>query len=82
MFEANDDRHFNRRDPYIDRQSVKITTLHGLCTDLLHTTISETEFLDRDAMESKALQTIYVNEAFEEAMSNEYPTHKRFLSRR
>lgn len=32
-------------------------------------------------MESKTLQILYVNESFDEAMSAEYPTHRKFLSK-
>ncbi|TGR35908.1 hypothetical protein EN842_55775, partial [bacterium M00.F.Ca.ET.199.01.1.1] len=40
-------------------QSVKVTTLHELCGELLRYEISDTELLDRDAFESKQSQLLY-----------------------
>ena len=48
--------------------------------ELLNREISETEFIDRDAMESKQLQTIYVSEALDLSLKDDYPTHSKFLS--
>jgi hypothetical protein len=80
FFDANDKDNFHNRDPYTSLQSLTITTLHRICGDLLHTRISETEFLDRDAMDSKELQQLYINESLEEAFEVDFGTHKRFLS--
>ncbi len=61
-------------------QTLKLATLQQLCGELLRREISETEFLDRDAMESKQLQVLYVDEALKATMNEDYPTHKKFLS--
>lgn len=80
LFDANDEDNLSRLDRYTSRQSLRVTTLHELCTDLLNTEISETEFLDRDAMESKNAQLLYVEEALKETLERDFTTHKPFLS--
>lgn len=80
LFDANDAQGFSRRDRYTDAQSLKITTLQELCAELLNTDVSESEFLDRDAMESKNAQLLYVNEAVEEVMRKDFSTYQKFLS--
>lgn len=60
--------------------SLKICTLSELCAEILHQSISESEFIDRDAMESKELQLLYIAEAMSLAMQKDYSGHKRFLS--
>ncbi|WP_321844605.1 UvrD-helicase domain-containing protein [Paraburkholderia bannensis] len=61
-------------------QILKITTLQELCSELLHQDISESELVDRDAYESKQIQTLYAREAVEYAMEKEFLSHKPFLS--
>jgi len=80
LFEANDPSSFLEGAAQFRSQSLKLTTLQQLCGELLRREIKETEFLDRDAMESKQLQILYVNEALSAAMKADYPTHKSFLS--
>ena len=80
IIEANDPWNYLQRSPRTDLQTLKVTTLQQLCAELLNREISESEFLDRDAMESKQLQTLYVLEAVNSAMAEDYPTHKKFLS--
>jgi hypothetical protein len=80
LFTANDADNFAGRDRYTNKQSLQITTLHELCGQLLNTEISENEFLDRDAMESKNAQLLYVTEAVHEVLARDLETHRRFLS--
>lgn len=47
---------------------------------MLNTEISESEFLDRDAMESKNAQLLYISEAVHEVLENDLETHRHFLS--
>jgi hypothetical protein len=77
IVEANDPSRFSDESKL---QSLKLTTLQQLCGELLERDISETEFLDRDAMESKVLQFWYVTEAFNTTMAEDYHTHQSFLS--
>lgn len=79
LMDANDEDAFSHNDRY-NQQYMNITTLHELCGKLLNTEILETEFLDRDAMESKNTQLLYVNEALQEAIGNEFPSYKSLLS--
>ncbi|WP_080693863.1 UvrD-helicase domain-containing protein [Ralstonia pickettii] len=66
--------------PFGRLQTLKITTLQELCAELLHQDISESELVDRDAYESKQIQTLYAREAVEYAMEKEFPSHEPFLS--
>ena len=61
-------------------QFLNLTTLQQLCGELMHRDISETEFLDRDAMESKHLQLMHVEDALQQTLTVAYETYKRFLS--
>jgi hypothetical protein len=61
-------------------QTLKLTTLQQLCSELLRREIHESEFLDRDAMESKQLQAMYVEEAFKSVMKEAYATYKAIIS--
>lgn len=61
-------------------QSVNVTTLQAYCAEVLNTEISESEFLDRDAFESKQAQLLYTLEALEEAISDHLPTHRSLMS--
>jgi superfamily I DNA/RNA helicase len=80
VIEANDPWGYLQRDPRIKLQTLRLTTLQQLCAELLNREISESEFLDRDAMESKQLQTLYISEALSAALKDDYPTHRKFLS--
>ena len=71
---------YQRRSSSNSAQFLDVTTLHQWCAARLGSTLSEVEFLDRDAADSKELQLLYVGESFDEAMSDDFPTHHRFLS--
>ncbi|KAB0671150.1 hypothetical protein F6V30_00725 [Oryzomonas sagensis] len=59
---------------------VTVTTLHEWCVNNIRVNISETELIDRDAMDSKDAQLLYIVQAFDEAMSNDFTTYKKILS--
>jgi UvrD/REP helicase N-terminal domain len=80
LVETNDQHNFLNASAATDLQSLELTTLQQLCAGLLQRDVSETEFLDRDAMESKQLQLLYVNEAFNSVMREDYETYKKILS--
>jgi superfamily I DNA/RNA helicase len=61
-------------------QTMKVCTLSELCAEQLRQAISDAEFIDRDAMESKGLQLLYIAEALDEAMKSDFASHERFLS--
>jgi superfamily I DNA/RNA helicase len=75
-----DPNEYCKRDRTLERVSLKVCTLSELCAEQLAHQISEAEFIDRDALESKDTQLLYINEAFQEAMKDDYSSHERFVS--
>lgn len=75
-----DPDNFADRDRFLEKNTLKVCTLSELCAEQLAQHISESEFIDRDALESKETQLLYVNEAYCSAMENDFPSHERFLS--
>lgn len=71
---------FSDRDPQLESRFLKVCTLSELCADQLRQHISASEFIDRDAMESKGFQLLYIAESLEKVMRIDYPSHKRYLS--
>ncbi|RVJ77339.1 UvrD-helicase domain-containing protein [Sinorhizobium medicae] len=71
---------FTGSDRNVSSQTLKVCTLSELCAEELRQSISESEFIDRDAMESKGLQLLYISEALQEAMRDDFPSHERFLT--
>lgn len=80
LFDSNDSGELHRRSRTEFRQTVAISTLQGWCGKLLQSAISESEFLDRDAMEARDTRLLYVVESVEETAAKELPTLKNFLS--
>jgi hypothetical protein len=77
---AIDENAFYAADRNHDLQTLRICTLSDICGELLRQSISESEYIDRDAMESKALQLLYIEEALNEAMTKDFSSHQKFLS--
>ena len=71
---------YSERDRTLDETSLKVCTLSELCALQLAQQVSEAEFVDRDALESKETQLLYINESLIEAMNEDFPSHERFLS--
>jgi len=75
---------FSEIDQYLDRHhgslSLTVTTLQEWCVNFLGTNLSETEFLDRDAQDSKVIQLMYLEQAFDEAKKNDFSSFKLFCS--
>ncbi|AWH87332.1 UvrD-helicase domain-containing protein [Limnobaculum parvum] len=61
-------------------QSVVVTTLQEWCIENLGNRIEATEYLDSDAFESKQTQLLYINEAVEDFMINDYAGALSFIS--
>jgi hypothetical protein len=80
LFQPELDKGTISSDGVMSLQSVKITTLQAYCAEVLNTEISEAEFLDRDAFESKQVQLLYTLEALDEAIDVHLPTHRPFMS--
>ncbi|MBR0999623.1 superfamily I DNA/RNA helicase [Bradyrhizobium barranii subsp. barranii] len=77
---AIDSEGFVMADRRLALQSLKVCTLSELCADVLRQSISESEFIDRDAMESKELQLLYISEAVDRAMKEDFAGHSRFMT--
>jgi hypothetical protein len=80
IFDANDEQSFRHKDDSSSLQTLKVRTLYQHCGEILKTKISDAEYLDRDAMNSKVMQSLYIEEAVGEAMQGDFQTHSRFMS--
>lgn len=69
---------------YIDRthsnNSIIFITLQEWCISFLGSDLGTTEYLDRDAQDSKFLQKMYLEDAFDKALREEFNTYKLFCS--
>lgn len=61
-------------------QVISIVTLQKLCTQLLNYKIEESEFLDRDSVESKNTQLLYLDQIVTDLKCKEIQLLKQFLS--
>lgn len=69
---------------YIDSeglQAVTVTTLQEWCIGNLGNRIEATEYLDKDALESKQLQLLYISEALDDFLINDFSGAKSFISK-
>ena len=57
-----------------------VTTLQEWCIHFLGVYLNETEYLDKDAQESKALQLLYIEQAFEKVKEKEWMTYQKICS--
>jgi hypothetical protein len=80
LIQTNDPWGYLEGSSQLRLQSLKLSTLQQLCGELLERDLSDSEFLDRDAMESKQLQILHVADALDETLKQEYGTYKPFLS--
>lgn len=80
IFESNSEKHFNHNNRFDSRISICITTLQEWCIEHLGHNISETEYLDKDAQDSKEMQLLYINEALDEIMDADFSSFKKFIS--
>ncbi|MCC3742072.1 ATP-binding domain-containing protein [Rouxiella badensis] len=62
------------------QNSVIVTTLQEWCIENLGNRISATEYLDNDALESKQLQLLYISEALDDFLINDYAGAISFIS--
>lgn len=63
-----------------DAQSVDVTTLQEWCINNFANRISATEYLDKDASESKQLQLMYISEVVDDFLVNDFNGSKHFIS--
>ena len=80
IFKSN----FENSDSYLDRShslvSVNITTLQEWCIEFLGNSLGSTEYLDKDAQDSKLLQKLYLDDAFSKTMEADFSSFKHFCS--
>ena len=75
-----DEDNFQLRERSTSRVSLSVETLASLCAVFLQQRISEAEFVDRDAQDSKVLQQLYIEQAISEARKSEFSSFKPHLS--
>jgi superfamily I DNA/RNA helicase len=75
---------FEEIDLFFDKNhshvSITITTLQEWCISFLGANIGTTEYLDKDAQDSKALQKMYIDEALSKVLEKDYQSYKLFCS--
>lgn len=71
-------------DNYMSNQDeiryLLVTTLQEWCIKYLGAYISDTEYLDKDAKDSKGLQLLYIEEAFSKVKQRDFETYKKICS--
>ena len=80
LIASNDPWRFSEVQPELRLQTLKVSTLQQLCGELLQRDLADAEFLDKDAMESKQLQVLHIEDALSETLSQDYSTYRSFLS--
>ncbi|WP_255008302.1 UvrD-helicase domain-containing protein [Roseovarius sp. M141] len=77
---AIDENKFQDRERKVELATLSVETLASLCARFLSQSISESEFIDRDAQDSKILQRFYIEEAIGRAREHDYAAYKPHLS--
>ena len=71
---------FQSRSRESSRVSLSVETLASLCAEFLQQSISEAEFVDRDAQDSKILQQMYIEQAIGVVRAEDFQSFKPHLS--
>lgn len=82
MLTTMDTDGFHLRDPRTEAVTLSVMTLAGLCADTLRQSISDIEFVDRDAQDSKLLQAMYIEQCISTARQSELTSHSPHMSER
>ena len=80
IFQSNSGGEFFVDANHEKRSSVQITTLQEWCIDLLGNKISETEYLDKDAQDSKELQFLYLHDIVDEFKKSDLESFSKMIS--
>ncbi|MBO2676589.1 UvrD-helicase domain-containing protein [Shewanella algae] len=80
IFEANSALDILYDKNNVQEYYVRITTLQEWCIELLGRKIQETEYLDKDARDSKELQLLYIYEIVEKFKKNDLKAFSRMIS--
>ena len=75
-----DQKNYQLRDRRTSGVSLSVETLASLCAKVLQQSISESEFVDRDAQDSKILQHMYIEQAIAEARQYDFSSFRPHLS--
>ena len=70
----------HRSSPEVETVSLSVKTLATVCSEVLNKAISDTEFVDRDAQDSKILQLMYVEQNLKQARETELRSHSPHMS--
>lgn len=71
---------FQERKRDVEAVSLSVETLASLCASVLKQSISDSEFVDRDAQDSKLLQQLYIEQAIERVKAEDLQSFKPHLS--
>lgn len=81
LLSTNGGQNFIEENSYSEKQQfVRIVTLQRLCGEYLNYEISESEFLDRDSVESKNTQLLYFSDIIQHVKEFDVPVIQRHLS--
>jgi len=80
IFRSNLPNFDDYRDKKYNNVSVTIVTLQEWCIKFLGASLGNTEYLDKDAHDSKMLQKMYLEDALDKCMKNEYQTYRNLCS--
>lgn len=61
-------------------KSLLITTLQEWCIQFLGTNLPDTEYIDKDAQDSKIIQSLYIEQAFDKVIKRDFETYKKICS--
>ena len=75
-----DPNNYQSRNRDTEAISMSVETLASLCAKYLKQSISDTEFVDRDAQDSKLLQQLYIEQAITEMKELDFESFKHHLS--
>lgn len=75
-----DSRNYQSRSRKESDTTLSVKTLASVCASFLNQSISETEFVDRDAQDSKLLQQMYIEKAIQDTRASDYSSFKPLLS--
>lgn len=74
------ENYLNKKD--FEKISLTVITLQEWCINYLGAYLSDTEYLDKDAKDSKELQLMYIADAFSKVKESDYETYKHICSER
>lgn len=80
IFQANTGGEFFFKGSLEEKHYVKISTLQEWCIELLGEKVAETEYLDKDAQDSKELQLLYLHDIIEDFKKSDLDSFSKMIS--